>query len=95
MPEKIAILNPEAEAWRPGAITIPHVAGLTGATVAILNNRWTSMDIIAQQIGIILKEDYGVSDVIQKPIPLASAAPEELLDDIASRAQAAIVGLAN
>ncbi len=95
MPEKITILSPAAEAWRSSETIIPQLADLRGATVAILNNRWTSMDIIAEQIGIILKEHYGVAQVIEKAIPLASAAPQEVLDEVKSQARLAIVGLAN
>ena len=56
MASKMSILSPAAEEWRPMENNIPHIADLKGATVAILNNRWTSMSIIAEQITIILKE---------------------------------------
>lgn len=95
MAGKITILSPAAEAWRPTEATVPHLADLRGATVAILNNRWTSMNIIAEQISIILKEQYGVAEVFQKLIPLASAAPQETFDEVHARAQLAVVGLAN
>ena len=95
MANKMSILSPAAEAWRPMQDDIPHIADLNGATVAILNNRWTSMNIISEHIGIILKEQYGVSEVLEKFIPLASAAPQETFDEVEDRAQLAIVGLAN
>jgi len=91
----MSILSPAAEAWRPVEDTIPFIEDLQGATVAILNNRWTSMNIIAEQIGIILKEQYGVANVFEKLIPLASAAPQETFDEVKAKAQVAIVGLAN
>ena len=95
MTRKISILSPAAEAWRPIDDDIPHINDLQGATVAILNNRWTSMNIISEHIGIILKEQYGVSEVFEKFIPLASAAPQETFDEVEDRAQLVIVGLAN
>ena len=95
MASKMSILSPAAEAWRPMQADVPHIADLKGATVAILNNRWTSMSIIAEQIGIILKEQYGVSEVFEKLIPLASPAPQETFDEVEQRANLAIVGLAN
>ena len=95
MATKMSILSPAAEAWRPMEDNIPHIADLQGATVAILNNRWTSMNIISEQIGIILKEQYGVADVFEKLILLPSAAPQETFDEVEERAQFAIVGLAN
>ena len=95
MANKMSILSPAAEAWRPMQDDIPHIADLNGATVAILNNRWTSMNIISEHIGIILKEQYGVSEVFEKFIPLASAAPQETFDEVEDRAHLLIVGLAN
>ena len=95
MANKMSILSPAAEAWRPMQYGVPHIADLNGATVAILNNRWTSMNIISEHIGIILKEQYGVSEVFEKFIPLASAAPQETFDEVEDRAQLVIVGLAN
>ena len=95
MATKMSILSPAAEGWRPMEDNIPHISDLQGTTVAILNNRWTSMNIIAEQIGIILKEQYGVADVFEKLIPLASAAPQETFDEVEAKAQVAIVGLAN
>ena len=91
----MSILSPAAEAWRPVEDEIPYIENLQGATVAILNNRWTSMNIIAEQIGIILKEQYGVANVFEKLIPLASAAPQETFEEVMAKAQVAIVGLAN
>ena len=95
MATNMSILSPAAEAWRPMEDDVPHIADLQGTTVAILNNRWTSMNIIAEQIGIILKEQYGVADVFEKLIPLASAAPQETFDEVEAKAQVAVVGLAN
>ena len=95
MATKMSILSPAAEEWRPMEDDIPQISDLQGTTVAILNNRWASMNIIAEQIGIILKEQYGVSDVFEKLIPLASAAPQETFDEVEAKAQVAIVGLAN
>ena len=95
MTTAMSILSPAAEAWRPVEDEIPYIEDLRGATVAILNNRWTSMNIIAEQIGIILKEQYGVADVFEKLIPLASAAPQETFDEVKAKAEVAIVGLAN
>jgi len=95
MTTTMSILSPAAEAWRPIEDEIPYIEDLQGATVAILNNRWASMNIIAEQIGIILKEQYGVADVFETLIPLASAAPQSTFEEVKAKAQVAIVGLAN
>ena len=95
MASKMSILSPAAEEWRPMENDIPHIADLKGATVAILNNRWTSMSIIAEQIAIILKDQYGASEVFEMLIPLASAAAQETFHEVGQRANMEIVGLAN
>ena len=95
MGETISILTPAAESWRPIEAVVPRMASLQGATVAILTNQWTSMNIISEQIAVVLKEQYGVAEVFEKIIPLASAAPQETFDEVDSRAQLAVVGLAN
>ena len=95
MASKITMLSPAAEAWRPLEATVPRMGDLRGARVAILNNRWTSMNIIAEQIAIVLKEQYGVAEVFEKLIPLASAAPQATFDEVQERADLAVVGLAN
>ncbi len=95
MVSNISIMSPAAEAWRPLEAAMPQMGDLRGATVAILNNRWSSMNIISEQIAIVLKEQYGVAEVFEKFIPLASAAPQETLDEVRERAQLAVVGLAN
>ena len=95
MADRLSILSPAAEAWRPTDVTVPRLSGLRGATVAILNNQWTSMDIISEQLAVILKEQYGVAEVFERIIPLSSPAPQEIFDEVKERAQLAIVGLAN
>ena len=95
MDNKITMLSPAAEAWRPLEATVPRMRDLQGARVVIMNNRWTSMNIISEQIAIVLKEQYGVAEVWEKLIPLSSAAPQETFDDVHERADLAVVGLAN
>ncbi len=95
MAKQIEILSPAAEAWRPTVETTPVVDGLAGKTVAILNNRWSSMDIMADYLTRLLKEEYGVAQVFQKDVPISSPPPKSVFDEVVTRAQLAIVGLAN
>ncbi len=68
---------------------------LEGRVVAILNNRWKSMDLVAERFETSLRREHGVREVLQRPIPLSGPAPEALLDEIGKRADLAVVGLAN
>jgi hypothetical protein len=91
----ITILDPTSAA-RPGAHPIPGpVETLRGKVVAILNNRWKSMDLVAERFEAALRRDHGVADVLQRVIPISAPAPPALLDEVAARAAVAVVGLAN
>jgi hypothetical protein len=91
----ITILDPTAPPPGERAPLPRPLMRLEGAVLAVLTNRWKSMDLIAERFAQRLPADYGVADVLIAPIPLASGAPESLLDSIAARAQGAVVGLAN
>ena len=95
MTRKIEVLSPAAEAWRPDESVDVFVDDLAGKTVAILNNRWTSMDVIADYLTRLLKEEYGVTQVFQVQVPIASPPPQEVFDEVVERADLAVVGLAN
>lgn len=91
----IQILSPRAEARRVERPLAPPVAQLEGKVVAILNNRWTSMDLMAERFAQVLKEKYRVAEVIQRDIPIATRAPAALMDEVVAKSDLAIVGLAN
>jgi len=91
----ITILDPTAQA-RPGRERVPGpLPSLEGKVVAILNNRWKSMDMVAERFAEGLRREHGVAEVLHRVIPISGPAPAELLDEVAARADVAIVGLAN
>ncbi len=91
----ITILDPTAPPPAAGGVLPRPLPSLEGAVVAVLTNRWKSMDLIAERFARRLPADYGAADVLIEQIPIASAAPASLLDSVTARARAAVVGLAN
>jgi hypothetical protein len=92
---QITILDPTART-RSRVERLPGpVESLQGRVVAILNNRWKSMDLAAERFEAALRRDHGVKDVLQRTIPATGPAPKELIDEVALHADVAIVGLAN
>jgi hypothetical protein len=91
----IEILDPTAPP--PGDRIAPPapVDTLDGVVVAVLTNRWKSMDLIAERFAERLPARYRAAEVLVETIPIASAAPVSLLDSVAARARVAVVGLAN
>jgi len=79
---------------RLGALPGP-LPTLEGRVVAILNNKWKAMDLVAERFEAALRRDHGVRDVLHRTIPISGPAPETLLEEIGTRADVAVVGLAN
>ncbi len=91
----ITILDPTASPPGEHIALPPPLSRLEGAVFAVLTNRWQSMDLIAERFAQRLPAEYGVANVLVESIPIASAAPESLLNSVAARAHVAVVGLAN
>ena len=71
-----------------------RVRTLAGARVAVLDNGWTSMDAIARILGEELRA-LGAADVVHIETPHSMPTSKDVLDEVASRVDAAIVGLGN
>lgn len=95
MTGSVRLLSPAAEAFRPTQKLAAPLETLEGRTVAILNNRWTSMDIIARALERHLKEEYGVKEVRHWDIPIARSADPRVFEEVLATCDAAVVGLAN
>lgn len=70
-------------------------ATLEGLTVAVLTNKWVSMDLISNRLAERLKADHGVAEVMIEPVPLNGGAPADVLARVLERADLAVVGMAN
>ena len=68
---------------------------LEGITVAILTNKWVSMDVITRRLAERLRLEHKVAEVLVEPVPLNGGAPAEVLARVIERADLAVVGLAN
>jgi hypothetical protein len=95
MTTMVRLLSPIAESRRPDKQLASPLEGLEGKKVAILNNGWTSMDVLASSLERHLKEEYGVKEVQHWDIPIARAASKQTFEEVLAFADAAVVGLAN
>lgn len=91
----VTFLDPTARSRARVAALPAPLPSLHGRVVAILNNRWKSMDLVAERFEAALRREHGVRDVLHRTIPISGAAPADLLDEVGRRADAAVVGLAN
>jgi hypothetical protein len=95
---EVLLPRPQQRAWSGGAGTI----SVAGKTVAVVNNGWNSSDEFAIVLDRVLREDYGVANVLHFRDPkrtkdgkAAPVAPPEWLDEIASAAPVALTMLGN
>lgn len=89
------ILDPTAPPPPPVSELPKRLPSLAGRTVAVLTNRWKSMDAIAQCFTERLPVEHQVAEVLVEAVPLNGGAPEEVLARVGARAHLAVVGLAN
>ncbi len=91
----IRVFDPSVAATteRGSRKTISH--SLEGLRVAVLNNGWRSMDLMARTFATYLPERHGVASVREWRIPTSNETPTPLLEEVAATSDAAIVGLAN
>ena len=91
----IIILDPVGMPADDGSLSKRQPISIQSTRVSVLNNKWKSMDVFAEQMNVIFREQYGAADVKEVIIPIANAAPRELLDAVVSTSDLAVVGLAN
>lgn len=91
----VTVLSPEAEGWRPAGFIPQRVSALSRSRVAIVNNGWTSMDLLADRFREALLKNYGATDIKEWRVPYGEPPPPGVLDQITQGSDVAIVGLAN
>ncbi len=74
---------------------VPAVSELAGKRIAFVNNGWLSFTRIGEHMATVLERRFGIASFTTYAIPTSCAPPEGLLAQIASEADAAIVGMAN
>ncbi|MBI2870038.1 MAG: hypothetical protein HYX96_09465 [Chloroflexi bacterium] len=95
MAGKLVILDPTAEAGVKAAAVSPFLETLKGKRIALVSNEgWPCMPVMWQRLTRQLMERFGAGEVVKIPVPMQQAAPPQVINDILSRADAAIAGLA-
>lgn len=97
MPDKkINMLVPTAEVEKAAeAYSLPLVSDLNGKVVGFVSNVWTCLNIIWPRLEELLPTRYRVSNTFITRVPNGTAPPLGLLDEVAGRSDAVIVGLGN
>ena len=96
MTARITILVPRAESKQVTLGNVPVINDLRGKVVGFVNNEgWRCLPIIWGYLARLFADKYKVSDTFMTAVPLIKGAPAESLDEVARRADAAIVAFGN
>ncbi len=89
------ILDPTGKPKAIGLQLSSRPADIRGMTVGILDNGWWSFETVGKHYAKLLKERYGVKDVIHLKKKLSTPAPKETFEELATKCQVIINGLGN
>ena len=94
------VLDPSGDVLPDRAIhqqkLAPPLQDLSGKSLGFLSNMWPSVGPIFQRFQANAGRRYTLAGVVSKERALTSApAPKEMIDDLATRADAVVVGLGN
>lgn len=90
------VLSPEGKAQTSAAKVagLPQFTDLRGKVVGVLDNSKPNADKLAERFADLLKEKYGVANVItRRKLTAQQGAPKQYLDELASQADFVISGL--
>jgi hypothetical protein len=90
----LEILDPTADAEKAEGRIAPAASLAPGGSVALLSNGWPAMELLVDELSARLRGDHGLLPS-RADIPISTPAAPELLDQVAGRSSAALVGLAN
>jgi hypothetical protein len=90
------VLSPEGKA--PAAATkipsLPRFTSLNGKVVGVLDNSKPNADKLAERLAELLKERYGVANVVtRRKLTAQQGAPKEYLDELVARTDFVLAGL--
>jgi hypothetical protein len=99
----VEVLLPRPAAWDAEQTGMSRkLFSVAGKTVAVVNNGWGSFDDLSKVFERILRDEYGVAEVLHylnnrhaESAESSFGAPEWFLDEIAEKADAALSGLGN
>jgi hypothetical protein len=90
------VLSPEGKAQTSAAKVagVPQFTDLRGKVLGLLDNSKPNADKLAERFAELLKEKYGVANVItRRKLTAQQGAPKQYLDELAAQADIVLSGL--
>ncbi len=93
---QIVLLDPTAEDEPEQSALVPRLPSLEGRRIGLLDNTHRNVDVYIDEVGRILKEEYGVAEIVYlRKANANSAAAASILKEMVSRADAVIHAVAD
>jgi len=90
------VLHPAAEGTVEQQRLAPRLVGLQGITVGLIDNHKRNADVYLEELGRLLKEEYGISRVkTYRKISQSMPTPPEVLDELAAQCDAIVHAVAD
>lgn len=90
------VLSPEGKAQTSAAkvASIARFTDLRGKTMGVLDNSKPNADKLTERLAELLKERYGVANVItRRKLTAQQGAPKQYLEELAAQADFVLAGL--
>jgi hypothetical protein len=92
----VTVLHPAAEDVAEPQRLAPRLSNLQGRTVGLIDNHKRNADIYLEELGRLLQERYGASQVVTyRKISQSLPTPDAILDHLASTCDAVIHAVAD
>ena len=90
------LLHPAAEDVAERHGTALRLSALDGMTLGLIDNRKRNANVYLEELARVLRDDYGVSDVVTyRKASQSMPTPPEVLDDMAAKCDAIIHAVAD
>ena len=90
------VLHPGAEDTARKFALAGRLPGLSGATVGLIDNHKRNADVYLEEMGRVLREDYGVSKVVTyRKASQRIPTPDDVMDALAAECDAIIHAVAD
>ncbi|HEX6769380.1 MAG TPA: hypothetical protein VF208_08515 [Candidatus Binatia bacterium] len=90
------VLSPEGKAQTSSTkiAPVPRFTSLKGKTIGVLDNSKPNADKLAERWAELLKERYGVANVItRRKLTAQQGAPKQYIEELAGQADFVLAGL--
>ena len=89
----VLLLDPTAKAKAPASRLADRPGDIRGATVGFVDNGWWSLSVVLNRYRQLLAERFGITEIVHYKKKPGSPSPDKVIDELAAKCQAVIVGL--